>query len=767
MLLVTAAGALALLAAATRPGAVFATSLGRVASGSPAFLDRFWTLAIGAMTGWAVLLVVGAFAGRRPRLGRDLVLAAAATLATGLVIARFLGGEWPDLEALVAVHGPPALDPALRFSVPAATLVAASPHLTRPLRRLGHWLLALGALAAASLEITTPIGAAMGLLVAVIGATIVHLALGSSAGRPPLEAVVAWLEELGVPTVALAPARRGAPGVFVLDAIDHDGVPLVVKVLGRDASDGRLLATIGRRLWYRHPGSPAPLGRLAQVEHEALVTLLAGQAGVPTHAVVRVGITRGASAVLVLTSAGVPLADLEPLDATAATQVAEGVWAALDRLHTAGIAHGQVDAAHLVPLPDGVGLADFRGGSAVADEVQIGSDCAQAFVAILLAGGAELATRTAYAALGEEGVLALLPYLQASVLTLHQRQALKAAELDLDQVRADLARSQHVEPPALVRLRRVTVGGLLQTGLAVLAFWMLATGVGSLDLAELGSTISEASWGWVLAGFVVAQLPRFAQAITTLGASPVPLPVGPVYALQLAISYVNLAVPTSAARVAVNVRFFQRHGLAPGSAVAIGALDGFSGFIVQLVLAPTLLLLSSASIDLSILETPSVDLERVMAWVIGIGLGLAAGYLLSGSWRHKAFAWIKRTLGEGRQALDGLGSPRRLGLLFGGNLANELLFAMSLGCFVRAMGYPISIGTLVLINILVGLLAGLLPIPGGIGVFEGGITYGLVQAGMPETEAFASVMLYRLASFYLPPIWGFFAMRWLQRNGHV
>ena len=42
-----------------------------------------------------------------------------------------------------------------------------------------------------------------------------------------------------------------------------------------------------------------------------------------------------------------------------------------------------------------------------------------------------------------------------------------------------------------------------------------------------------------------------------------PLALGPVYALQLAISYVNLAIPSAAGRIAVNVRFFQRHGVPP------------------------------------------------------------------------------------------------------------------------------------------------------------------------------------------------------------
>ena len=33
--------------------------------------------------------------------------------------------------------------------------------------------------------------------------------------------------------------------------------------------------------------------------------------------------------------------------------------------------------------------------------------------------------------------------------------------------------------------------------------------------------------------------------------------------------------------------------------------------------------------------------------------------------------------------------------------------------------------------------------------------------------AVAAVIMYRLATFYLPPLWGYVALRWRERNEHL
>jgi uncharacterized membrane protein YbhN (UPF0104 family) len=54
-----------------------------------------------------------------------------------------------------------------------------------------------------------------------------------------------------------------------------------------------------------------------------------------------------------------------------------------------------------------------------------------------------------------------------------------------------------------------------------------------------------------------------------------------------------------------------------------------------------------------------------------------------------------------------------------------------------------------------------------VGVVEFGLTLGLTSAGMAQEPALAAVLRHRFSTFYLPPVWGFFAMRWLQRNRYL
>ena len=98
-----------------------------------------------------------------------------------------------------------------------------------------------------------------------------------------------------------------------------------------------------------------------------------------------------------------------------------------------------------------------------------------------------------------------------------------------------------------------------------------------MDLEDFADALRDASWWWLAFALVLAQIPRIPAAISTMGSIATPLPLGPLTALQFAICYVNLAIPSTAARVAINVRFFQRFGVPPATAMTAGVIDSVSG----------------------------------------------------------------------------------------------------------------------------------------------------------------------------------------------
>lgn len=86
---------------------------------------------------------------------------------------------------------------------------------------------------------------------------------------------------------------------------------------------------------------------------------------------------------------------------------------------------------------------------------------------------------------------------------------------------------------------------------------------------------------------------------------------------------------------------------------------------------------------------------------------------------------------------------------------------------LASFGYPATFVELLLLNTLVSLFAGLMPVPGGIGVTEAALTAGLVAIGIPDAAALSTALVFRVATYYLPPVYGAPAMRWLRRSDYV
>jgi undecaprenyl-diphosphatase len=712
---------------------------------------------------WAVgLLVVTVLLLRRWKLARDLAVAAVAAWVLGRLMAFLVHDEglWHAFRVTFDLTGTPRF-PMVRLSVAVATVLVASPHLTRPTRRLGQGLVTLLALSSLYLSRGFPTDL---LAAIVLGWGVAHLVewvFGTPVGRPALRQVGDALTRLGVPVTDLHLTSEQPVGraVFVGERTDGGG-PVRIVALGRDEADAQLLSRAWRYVAYRDAPPTLLPSRRAQVEYEAYLMLLARDAGVDGPQVVVAG-TSGALAVLVVEEVvGDELYDLGA-DVVSDT-VLDTAWSELRMLHAARVAHGKLDARHVLVHGSQVRMVGFDYAASSARFRQTAGDVAQLLAATTAIVGADRAVAAAVRIVGRETVAAALPVLQPAALSGWTHDALGGRDdLDdrLDELRRVAAAVTATEAPELRRLYRVQPRSLLMAVGALVGVGVLLSRVG--DPVVFWDTVKNADWWFVALAFVLGLATDAAFGITFLGNVPIRLPVWPSIELQSAMSFSNLAVPV-AADTALQVRFLQKNGLDLGSAVAAGGiLSAVSEIIVQVGLLFLAIWLAPDSIDFGRIDTNQiVVLVLIAILVLGVATAVIFGVRRI---RNRVLPPIQRALGTVWSAVK---TPSRVALLIGGNVVAQCLYAASLLVCVHAYGSSINFWTLLALNIGISVIASLVPIPGGGTAVSAVGLAGMVTAfGVPSAVASAAVLTHQLAVTYLPAIPGWFATNDLVKKG--
>ncbi len=290
-----------------------------------------------------------------------------------------------------------------------AVIAAASPFLTRPTRRLGRLLILLMAVGSLYLGLALPDAAFAAVVLGWGVGAAVHLAFGSPGGRPTRAQIGAALEELGVSAHDVELARRQPRGSTLMLAEDDDG-PLHVRVLGRDEADAQFMAKLWRFVLYKDGGPRLYMTRLEDVEHEAYTLLLAARSGVRVPDVVVTG-TAGPSAALLVDRrpTGTRLVDADPADVTDA--VLDEVWHQAAQLHDANVAHGALNARHIMVVPGAATIVDFS-ASSTANSMRQAEDVAELLVSTADIVGDERAIAAAQRGIGSDALVATLPVIQ-------------------------------------------------------------------------------------------------------------------------------------------------------------------------------------------------------------------------------------------------------------------------------------------------------------------------------------------------------------------
>lgn len=601
----------------------------------------------------------------------------------------------------------------------------------------------------------------LALAVSFVAGTAVAVAVRYTAGatdrRPGAQRIADALLDRGIVLVQLVELRDPTGPYRQFLGVTQTEQRLQIVVLDRDLVPSGLLPRMYRMLRVRGEVARGPIVSMERAaERRALLAMLAEKAGMATPALVA-GVPCGPDAIVLAYKS----VEGKPIVAEAAAlQDAQLVefWRGLGRLHASRVTHRGLTPDQMCVDGEGVvWVASPAEGAAFATNLRINLDRAELLLTTTRLVGAPRAVRVALEALGTDQLSAVRPVLQPIGFTRDTRAAVRRNRQLLPSLVEELDQHLATPPPQLSDLERVRPRTVLMIVALLIAGYLL---VGQLGAVNLATVFSSTHWGWtpvVLAGSAVTYV---GSALALTGFVRERLSFGRTVMAQLAASFTGFVTPASVGVMALNVQYLRKSGVSiPGAAtsVAVNQVVGLMSYLVLLVFFGVATGTSTGG------ELP------IPAWgfvVLGVAVAIVVLVMAIPQGRE----WLRaRIVPTAREVLPRLAStatrPVKLLQGIGGTLILNAGYIVALYAAVAAFGDHVAVVTVAVVYLAGGAIGSAAPTPGGLGAVEAAISAGLAAAGMSGASAVSAVLLYRLATFWLPVPVGWVSYTWMQRHG--
>jgi len=678
---------------------------------------------------------------------RDARNAAAAGL-TGAVAAVAAAAAWRAENAAIeraVLHGS---NPSMFVVDTAFVAFVVGTDLTRRSHWSRWWPCVGAALLLSGLAVgaLTPFAVMIVLFGGLLAGWLVRWLLGAASVLPGPAELVAWLGSQGTAVRELAADRSAR-----LNGTLTDGTRVQVRLYGRDTRGSGLV----RRLWALARLQPAAAGHVAissrgQLEQLALVCTLARQASVPCPSVLLFGQMPGETLVLLTT---VP-SGVQP-DGTVGVPDAALLFASLRALHQTGIAHRDVRAENLFVSQKSAGFRSLDAAVPAASELARRLDLAQALGTLAPAvgpSGAIDALRQGYGTVDERAVAAVL---QPVALAPWGWRAMRASQACLNEVRSELLGPGGAAPTArLERFRWRTVASAV--ALTIAAYLL----IGQLSGADILGTLSRANPGWFAVAVLASAVTYLAAAENLAAFVPKHLSLLRGFGVQLSTAFVGVAMPPTVGHVAVNARYLHKQDVDDGSIAAAVTMSQVVNIVTTVLLLIVFGLLTGSGLS-HFKIAPGTDLLIGLAAIAAVIIILVSvpqtrARLTGIVWPHL------RSVGP--RLLDAIAHPLRLAISAGANLLLTAAYLVAFLAALRAIGADPAILPAAVVYLAGNAVGSAAPTPGGIGGVEAVLAAGLTAIGVPAHEAIPAVLLFRVATFWLPIPAGWVAYMLLRRR---
>ena len=695
--------------------------------------------------------------------GRQLLEAVAIMLVTITVV--WLLAFWiqhiDSAQLLTALTGRPTatgvmpLNPILAGLVAFIT-VARLVDRTRWAISCGALLIAIvlaniiaGGITVAALALSILIGWSLGLLTRYI--------LGTPTTRPSGLEVAAALDRSGFPLTVLRASHETAGGRRY-SATTQSGERMEVLVLDRDLEGAGLLRSAWRSVRLRDDASTAGFSMRSRLEHAALQSYAAQAAGVPVprlEVVAAVGPDAAA-----LAYARVDGRTFAEIGSALTDHDLDAAWRAVRTLHEAGISHRALQAEHLFRDNNGVvWLLDPEEGAVAAGDVAERLDIAELLCTLAMLTDPDRALASGRRILGKERLAMALPVMQPVAMSHITRKAIKRRKDVLKTLRESLEEMTPEGPVEEIQVQRLRPRTILTIVAGTAAAYVLLLQLGEVDLVQL---VQDANWWWALAAVLFSLVTYIGATMSVEGFVPEKLSFWRTNQVQLAGDFATLVSPPTLGALGINIRYLQKCGVHPALAAASIGVSQVMAFVMHLLLVLGFGLIAGTQHDLSV---------NPPAWAIVIGVAFIVILILlfilpfSRRWAQQRIQPILSQVGP--RMLTLLQSPMKLVTGIGGFVLLNIGYCFCLVACVRAFGGGgewAAICVVYLVGATVGQIA---PTPGGLGAVEAALTAGLAGVGVEGGIALSAVLLFRLVTFWLPTIPGWFCFNDLLKKGYL
>lgn len=596
----------------------------------------------------------------------------------------------------------------------------------------------------------------------VVVGSFLLLVLGSPNPEPEPNDVLAALVDVGLDPVEVH-RWDDAGSRTIYETVERDGSRTFVKLRTPDDRSWDLLTRLFRAIRLRSSEVDRPYSTLKRrVEHEALAIYTVRGGGTDCPAVIGVGVTPGGAAFLVEDYVtGTRLSELygDELD----DDLLRSVFHLVRAVHSTRTAHHNLTFDNMIRGSDGtVWLVDFDEAELAADQRERARDVAELLVAVAVTVGPERSVAMGLEELGADELAASLPLIQPLALSRSLGKSIKQQRDLLDRIRHEIHERTGAADVPLEQLARVRPRTLVMIVAATLAFYSLLPQFGNLD--DTIDAFGDVRWGWMPA-LIAASVAYFVFAtISFLGSVAQPMPIAASARSQIASAFAQLVGPASAGKMALAGRFLQRNGLTSAEASASVALNTVAGLVTHLLLLAGFFAWAGGA-EVGGISLPSPG-TLLFAGLIGIALVILA----------LSIAPVRRTVI--RPVIDGLRaaagyvalvvrSPVRVVALLGGSSLITLSYLVGLVFAVEAFGGGIAIAQVGAAYLGAAAIANIAPTPGGLGPLEAAMIAALTGFGLEAGVAISSVLTFRLATFWLPIVPGWFTFMWMERRGEI